>query len=127
MGFSVSRAEIIGRLGQDPSMRYTSNGQAVTTFSVATDRPAKAGAKPETDWHSVTCFERLAEVSGQYLSRGRLVYVAGRLQYRSFEGKDGTARRVAEIVATEVILLDRKPEPDLHVVPPSEQDDDLPF
>jgi single-strand DNA-binding protein len=127
MSFSVSKVHLIGRLGQDPSMRYTSNGQAVTTFSVATDRPAKPGAKAETDWHSVTCFERLAEVSGQYLSRGRLVYVAGRLQYRSFEAKDGTTRRVAEIVATEVILLDRKPEPDLHVAPSSKPDDDLPF
>jgi len=118
---------LIGRLGQDPELRYTPSGQAVTTFSVATDRPTKPDAEPTTDWHQIVCWERLAEFVNQYLTKGRLVFIAGRLQYRSWEGKDGQKRRTAEIVATELIALDRKPEPQLQVVNSAAEDDNLPF
>ena len=101
---------LLGRLGRDPEMRYTGEGQAVTSFSLVTDRPAKAGAKPETDWHHVVCWSKLGEFAGQYLTKGRLVFVAGRLTYRSWEGKDGKMRHTTEILATEVIPLDRRPE-----------------
>ena len=110
MGFSVNRAELIGRLGRDPDMRYTPEGHVVTKFSVATDRPTKPGAEPETDWHQVVCWGPLAEFAGQYLGKGRLVYIAGRITYRSWDGKDGQKRYATEIVASEVIALDRRPE-----------------
>ena len=110
MGFSVNRAELIGRLGRDPDMRYTPEGHVVTKFSVATDRPTKPGAESETDWHQVVCWGPLAEFAGQYLGKGRLVYIAGRITYRSWDGKDGQKRYATEIVASEVIALDRRPE-----------------
>jgi single-strand DNA-binding protein len=118
---------LIGRLGQDPDLRYTPSGQAVTTFSVATDRPTKPDGEPTTDWHQVVCWEKLAEFTNQYLTKGRLVFLAGRLQYRTWEGKDGQKRRTAEIVATELIALDRKPEPQLQVVNSPADDENLPF
>lgn len=90
-------------------MRYTPEGQAVTRFSLATDRPAKPGTESEADWHQVVCFGKVAEFAGQYLDRGRLVCVVGRISYRSWEGRDGQTRRATEIVANEVIALDRKP------------------
>jgi single-strand DNA-binding protein len=67
---------LIGRLGQDPDMRYTPSGQAVTTFSVATDRPTKPDAESVTDWHQAVCWEKLAEFANQYLTKGRLVIVS---------------------------------------------------
>lgn len=110
MGFSVNRAELIGRLGRGPDMRYTPEGHVVTKFSVATDRPTKPGAEPETDWHQVVCWGPVAEFAGQYLGKGRLVYIAGRITYRSWDGKDGQKRYATEIVASEVIALDRRPD-----------------
>lgn len=126
MPFSLSRAELIGRLGRDPDMRFTPDGQAVTRFSLATDRPTKPGAQPETDWHQIVCWGKLAEFAGQYLVKGRLVFVAGRLTYRSWEGQDGQRRRATEIVARELILLDRRPESEIQE-PDEEGADDVPF
>lgn len=126
MAFSLNRVELIGRLGREPEMRYTATGQAVTTLSVATDRRAPAGEQSEADWHRVVCWDKLAEFAGQYLSTGRLVFIAGRLSYRSWETNDGQQRWTAEIVGSEIILLDRRPQPE-----PGEsgqsRDDDVPF
>jgi len=127
MSFSLNRTELIGRLGQDPEMRYTPEGQAVSKFSLATDRPAKPGTQSDPDWHSVVCWQKLAEFAGQHLSKGRLVFVAGRLTYRSWEGKDGQKHRATEIVATELIPLDRKPNGELRVVGGMDDEADLPF
>ncbi len=127
MSFSLNRTELIGRLGQDPEMRYTPEGQAVSKFSLATDRPAKPGTQSDPDWHSVVCWQKLAEFSGQHLSKGRLVFVAGRLTYRTWEGKDGQKHRGTEIVATELIPLDRKPNGELRVVGGQDDETDLPF
>jgi len=127
MSFSLNRTELIGRLGQDPEMRYTPEGQAVSKFSLATDRPAKPGTQSEPDWHSVVCWQKLAEFAGQHLSKGRLVFVAGRLTYRSWEGKDGQKHRATEIVASELIPLDRKPNGELRVVGGQDDEADLPF
>ncbi len=127
MSFSLNRTELIGRLGQDPEMRYTPEGQAVSKFSLATDRPAKPGTQSEPDWHSVVCWQKLAEFAGQHLSKGRLVFVAGRLTYRSWEGKDGQKHRATEIVASELIPLDRKPNGELRVVGGMDDEADLPF
>jgi len=127
MSFSLNRTELIGRLGQDPEMRYTPEGQAVSKFSLATDRPAKPGTQSEPDWHSVVCWQKLAEFAGQHLTKGRLVFVAGRLTYRSWEGKDGQKHRATEIVASELIPLDRKPNGELRVVGGMDDEADLPF
>ena len=112
MPYTLNRVELIGRLGQDPNMRITSAGQAVTRLSLATDRPSRPG-ETGTDWHQIVCWDQLAEFAGQHLTRGRLVFVAGRITYRTWEGRDGQRRRAAEIVATEIILLDRRPASDL--------------
>jgi single-strand DNA-binding protein len=126
MPFNLNRVELIGRLGQEPELRYTGDGLAVAKLNLATDRPTRPGAQPETDWHQIVCWGKLAEFAGQYLAKGRLVFVAGRLTYRSWEGKDGQQRRATEIVASELIPLDRRPE-----APPSDAaspaDDDVPF
>jgi len=127
MSFSLNRTELIGRLGQDPEMRYTPEGQAVSKFSLATDRPARPGTQSDPDWHSVVCWQKLAEFAGQHLTKGRLVFVAGRLTYRSWEGKDGQRHRATEIVASELIPLDRKPNGELRVVGGQDDEADLPF
>jgi single-strand DNA-binding protein len=127
MPFCLNRTELIGRLGQDPETRYTPDGQAVSKFSLATDRPAKPGTHSEPDWHSIVCWQKLAEFAGEYLTKGRLVFVAGRLTYRSWEGKDGQKHHATEIVAAELIPLDRKPNGDLHVVDGRDDEVDLPF
>lgn len=126
MPFSLNRTELIGRLGRDPDMRFTPDGQAVTKFSLATDRPAKAGEEPLTDWHQVVCWRKLAEFAGQYLAKGRLVFVAGRLTYRSWEDKEGQKHRATEILASEVIVLDRRPEAETQEASAGGEDD-LPF
>ena len=110
MAYSINRVELIGRLGRDVELRYTPEGHAVANLSVATDRPTKPDAERETDWHRVVCWGQTAEFCGEYLGKGRLVYVSGRITYRSF-GKDGQKRTVTEIIASEVIALDRRPEP----------------
>ena len=136
MAFSVNRTLLVGRVGHEPELRYTPEGQAVTTFSLATDRPTRSGAERETDWHQVVCWGKLAEFAGQYLAKGRLVFIAGRLTYRTWESRDGQRRRTAEVVATEIVPLDRRPEAEPRQAVPTEtpasaeepdQDDDLPF
>lgn len=120
---TFNRVVLIGRLGRAPEMRYTPEGQAITRFSLATDRLTRAGAEHETDWHQVVSFGKVAEFAGQHLDRGRLVCVVGRLTYRSWEGRDGQTRRATEIIASEVIALDRKPNPE-GTEPPTEGHDE---
>jgi single-strand DNA-binding protein len=108
-------------------MHFPAEGQAVARFSLATDRPAKPGTEPEPDWHQVVCFGKLAEFAGQYLSKGRLLFVTGRLTYRVWEAKDGQKRRTAEIVATQLIPLDRRPESAPASAGTEAEGDDLPF
>ena len=112
MPFSFNRVELIGRLGQDADMRFTATGPAIARFSLATDRPSRPGSESETDWHQIVCWEKLAEFAGQHLVKGRLVFVAGRLSYRSWAGRDGQRRRAVEVTASEIILLDRRPPTD---------------
>ena len=126
MPYSLNRVELIGRLGHEPAMRYTPDGQAITKFSLATDRPGRPGAQPETDWHQIVCWGKLAEFAGQYLDKGRLVFVAGRLTYRSWEGKDGQQRRATEVVASELIPLDHRPDVESREHSGA-MDDDFPF
>ena len=103
---------MVARVAADPDMRFLPDGRCVTRFTVATDRPRPADAPagpPAPDWHRIVCWEKLGQVAGNYLAKGRLVYLEGRLSYRSFETRDGQTRNLAEVVAANLILLDRPP------------------
>ncbi len=111
----INKVILVGRLGADPEVRYTPDGAQVTTFRLATDEQwkDKSGERTQrTEWHRVVAFRKLAEICGSYLSKGRLVYVEGRLQTRSWEDKDGQKRFTTEIVASNMQILDRGPSRD---------------
>jgi single-strand DNA-binding protein len=114
MAGSLNKVIIIGRLGQDPKLSYTSSGQAVANFSVATDegyRDRQTGQRVErTEWHRVVAWRQTAEFCGNYLGKGRLVMVEGKLQTRKWQGQDGQDRYTTEIVADNVQGLDRAPD-----------------
>jgi len=100
--------QLIGHVGREPEMRYTPSGTAVANFSIATNSYyTKAdGSKEETtEWHSIVVWQKLAENCNQYLEKGQLVYVEGRLQTRSWEDNDGQKRQRTEIVANSVLFL----------------------
>ena len=104
----LNKVMVIGNLGADPEMRYTANGSAVTNFNVATNREyttTDGERRQETEWFRVVTWNRLAEICSQYLSKGRQVYVEGRLQTRSWEGQDGQTRYRTELVAETVKFL----------------------
>jgi len=104
---------IIGRLGRDPEMRYTPSGRPVTTFSVATSRSwntSEGGRRTETEWFNVVAWSNLAEICKQHLSKGRLVYIEGRLQTRQWDDPEGNKHSSTEIVANEMIMLDDRRE-----------------
>jgi single-strand DNA-binding protein len=106
----LNRVMIIGRLGTDPEMRYTANGNAVTSFRVATNfvsTTPDGERREETEWFSVVAWRNLAEQCSQYLQKGRRVYVEGRLRTRSWEAPDGQRRFRTEVIANRVLFLDR--------------------
>ncbi len=106
---SLNKVMLIGNLGKDPEMKYTANGKAVTTFSIACGRVytgTDGERKEETDWFDVVAWEKLAELCSQFLQKGRKAYVEGRLQTRSWEGQDGVKRYRTEVVAQTVLFLD---------------------
>ncbi len=108
---SVNRMTIIGNLGSDPEMRFTPNGRPVTSFRVATNwryTTAEGERREETEWFNIVCWSRLAEQCNQFLAKGRLVYVEGRLRMHTWEGQDGQMRARNEIVADRVKFLDRQ-------------------
>lgn len=111
MSKTLNKVTLIGRLGKDPEMKYSASGVGVTKFSLATNRyvkPTPGGERTEeTDWHSIVTFEKLAETVNQYLHKGSLVYIEGRIQTRKYD-KDGETRYITEIVAGEMIMLDPK-------------------
>ncbi|MFM7571137.1 MAG: single-stranded DNA-binding protein [Betaproteobacteria bacterium] len=106
---SVNKVILMGNLGRDPETRFTANGAAVCNLRIATTRSWKDKAsgdrREETEWHSVVLYDRLAEIAGEYLRKGRPVYVEGRLQTRKWQDKEGQDRYTTEIVATEMQLL----------------------
>ena len=107
---TMNKMMVIGNLGRDPEMRYTPNGQAVTSFSVATNRKfttSDGESREETEWFKVSAWGRLAETCNQFLTKGQKIYVEGRLRSRSYETRDGQTRFENEIVATDVRFLDR--------------------
>ena len=128
------RTEIIGRLGHPPSMRSTASGNKVCSFSVATDRKwtDKSGQKREkVSWHNVVCFDKLAEICEMYLDKGKLVFIAGELDYQEWNDKDGNKRNKTELIASEMKMLSGKSEPDnaVKVERPADtiSEEDIPF
>lgn len=108
---SVNKVILIGNLGKDPEVRYTQGGQPVCNFSIATSETwnDKDGNKQEkTEWHSVTVWGKQAEHCGQYLAKGRSVYVEGRLESREYDDKEGNKRKVWEVTASSVTFLGSK-------------------
>jgi single-strand DNA-binding protein len=112
---SLNRVMLIGRLTRDPEMRYTPSGQPVTSFSIATNRyaPGADGDRREfTDYHNIVAWNigkrTLAELAAQYLRKGSLCYVEGRLQTRSWEGQDGQKRKTTEVVANDIQFLESR-------------------
>lgn len=107
----LNKVMLIGNLTRDPEMRMTPSGQSVATFSIATNRKWKGNdgeMKDDAQFHEIVIWGKLAEVAEQYLSKGKKVYLEGRLQTRNWEGQDGVKRNKTEIVATDLIMLDRK-------------------
>ncbi len=104
----LNKCMVIGHLGADPEMRYTANGSAVTTFRVASSRnfsDSSGERREETEWFRVVTWNRLAEICAQYLTKGRLVYVEGRLQTRAWDDQQGQKRYTTELIAQEVKFL----------------------
>ena len=106
---SVNKVIIIGNLGKDPEVRYMPSGSAICNITVATSRQWKdktsGERQEETEWHRITFFDRMAEIAGEYLKKGRPVYVEGRLKTRKYTDKDGVEKYATDIVATEMQLL----------------------
>ena len=147
---SVNKAILIGRLGKDPELRYTSGGKAVASFSLATSErwSAADGQKQEsTTWHNIVVWGKQAEVMKEYLSKGREVYIEGRIANRSYDDKEGNKKYISEVVVQSFQFIGSKgdsapssgsggsggysqaPPADMPAGPPSGggSDDDLPF
>ena len=134
---TMNKILVIGNLGSDPEMRYTPNGNAVTSFSVATNRRYKTSdgeTREETEWFTVVAWDRLAEQCNQFLTKGRQAYIEGRFRSRRWEGQDGQPRFVSEVIASSVLFLDQGSAPmdpggDTGAAAPEvpEDPDDLPF
>ncbi len=142
---SLNKVMLIGNLGKDPELRHTPAGTAVATFSIATSERFKSKQTNEweekTEWHNVVLWSKLAETAGQYLSKGKTVYIEGRLQTRKWQDRDGNTRYTTEIVGDTMKMLSPKGEGNSrgggessyepsgggnHEEPPF-QDDDIPF
>ena len=108
MARGVNKVILIGNLGGDPEIRYTSSGTAVANFSIATTERwnTQGGEKEErTEWHRIVAFGRLGEICGEYLSKGKPVYIEGRIQTRTWDDRDGNKRTTTEIVASSMQML----------------------
>jgi len=143
MAKSLNRAMLIGNLGRDPELRYTPAGVAVASFTIATNESWKdqdGNLQERTEWHNIVAWRKLAEICGEYLKKGKKIYVEGKIQTRSYDDKNtGAKRYITEIVADNIIMLDGRggasSEGGSGVTPPAEQpesgggakDDDLPF
>ena len=107
----LNKVLLIGRLGADPEIRYMPDGTMVTSFNMATDESykSKSGEKVQkTEWHKIVTFRKLAEICGQYLHKGSLIYLEGKIQTRSWEDKEGVKRYTTEIIAANMQMLDSK-------------------
>src|SRR5437763_14311058 len=106
---SVNKVILVGNLGRDPETRYATSGSAICNITIATSRQWKDKAtgekKEETEWHRVVFYDKLAEIAGEYLKKGRSVYVEGRLKTRKWQDKDGVEKYTTEIIATDMQML----------------------
>jgi single-strand DNA-binding protein len=143
MAKSLNKVMLIGNLGRDPELRYTTSGVAVATFGLATNeswRDQDGNVQEKTEWHNIVAWRKLAEICGEWLKKGKKVYVEGRLQTRSYDDRNtGTKKYMTEIVADSIIMLDSRgttaegggppPASAGSSAPRSEakEDDDLPF
>ncbi|MEX0736997.1 MAG: single-stranded DNA-binding protein [Bacteroidota bacterium] len=108
---SINKAILIGNLGKDPELRYTSAGVAVATFSVATNESWKdqdGNVQERTQWHNIVAWRKLAEICSEYLKKGSRLYLEGRIQYRNYDDKNGVKRYVTEIVLDQMVMLDSR-------------------
>jgi single-strand DNA-binding protein len=132
----VNKVILVGNLGKDPELRYTPSGQAVSTFTLATNRKWKdreGQMQDQTDWHNIVSWGRQAEIAKEFLKKGSPVFLEGRIQYRSYNDRDGNKRFITEVVVQNMQMLGRKgTEPDYqapeeadHERPPS--DEEVPF
>ncbi len=139
---SLNKVTIIGNVGNEPEMRFTPNGKPVTSFSVATNwvyTTPEGERKQETEWFNVVAWNKLAEQCNQFLTKGRLVYVEGRLRTRTWESQDSQKHYRTEVIANRVTFLDRQasaplPEEGAHVEEGAHEaeageseSDDIPF
>ena len=138
---SVNKVLLIGHLGRDPELRYTPGGAAVANFSLATNEAwtDKAGVKQErTEWHRIVVWGKQAEIVGQYLQKGKQVFIEGSLATRDWNDRDGNKRQTTEVRALRVIMLGRgegRPEgaagrgepTEIDLGPPPQGEDDIPF
>jgi single-strand DNA-binding protein len=130
MSRGLNKVMIIGHLGKDPEMRYTPSGRPVTTFNVATSRSwntSDGERRTETEWFNVVAWGSLAEICNQYLTKGRQVYVDGRLQSRNWEDKDGNKHSSVEIVANEMIMLGSRADSEDQPDDDDSSEDEFPF
>ena len=105
---SLNKIMLIGNLGRDPEIRYTPDGTPVANFSLATTEnwSDKSGTRQEhTEWHSIVAWNRLADLCKKFLSKGRQVYIEGRVRTRDWNDRDGNKRRTTEVIATQIVLL----------------------
>jgi single-strand DNA-binding protein len=132
---SLNKVQLIGRLGKNPEVRYTSSGSAVANFSMATNEnwTGKDGQKNErTEWHNSVAWGKLGEIWGEYLTKGKQVYIEGRLTTRSWEDRDGNKRYTTEVKADSMIMLggpgsDNNRSENFSKSEPSSIEDDIPF
>ena len=137
---SVNKVILVGNLGQDPELKYTPSGAAVTNFTLATNEVWKdneGNSQERTEWHRIVLWRKQAEFAGEWLKKGRKIYVEGRLQTRSWEDKEGTKRYTTEVVGDNFITLDSRSDGERPAAaaekgsaPPAadvQEEDDLPF
>jgi single-strand DNA-binding protein len=142
MAGGLNKAILIGNLGKDPEVRYTPSGLGIANFNIATSETwtNKEGEKEtRTEWHRIVAFGKLAEICGEYLSKGKQVYIEGRIQTRDWEDQNGVKRYTTEIVANQMLMLGSRdaadtarpqgsPGKDFQGAPsPGLEDDDIPF
>lgn len=138
MSVSVNRVILVGHLGKDPEIKFTPSGIALAKFSLATSERRKdpeGNFKEHTEWHNIILWRRQAEVAGEYLKKGMLVMIEGRIQTRSWEDPTGAKKYMTEIVGDRMQMLQAKGEPEVSTEPrlgepeaaPPEEEEDLPF
>ncbi len=129
MSKDLNKVQLTGRLGADPEMRYTSQGHAMTTFQVASNRAwrDKDGAlREETEWFRIVAWDKLGEICNQYLAKGTRVYIEGRLQTRKWTDRDGQDRYTTEVIAQDMIILSSRDNHDSTAEPSTDTNDTKP-